>query len=275
MKLSMMSFTMSLQKDFFDLTQMFDLAAELKLDGIDLVTLHDTPAIELRKMADDRGFPVVAHTFRADLNFPSAAQRREAVDLCREGIDAAVVLGAPTVMIPTPPKAGVDRDNSRRNWIAGLQEVIPFANDAGINLTVENFPGAQSPFVIATDLLEAVQQVPGLKVTYDNGNAFSGEEPAQSFKDIAEYVVHAHFKDWDVVEEGQGNKMLNGKTMVPALIGEGAIDTKACLKALIDANYDQCINIEYCNNKYNPTEAVRMATKYLRNLDAELMATSS
>ncbi len=266
----MMSFTMSLQPEFFDLTQMFDLTSELKLDGIDLVTLHETPASELRKMADDRGIPIVCHTFRADLNFPTAAERQPAVDLARKSLDAAVTLGAPTVMIPTLPKAGVDRDLSRRNWIAGLQELIPYANDVGVALTVENFPGEGSPFVIATDLLQAVREVPSMKITYDNGNAFSGEEPAQSFKDVAEHTVHAHFKDWDIVEEGQGTKMLDGRTMAPALIGEGAIDTKACLKALADAGYDRYINIEYCGRKYNPTEGVRKATEYLRRINEEL-----
>ncbi|MBL4701521.1 MAG: sugar phosphate isomerase/epimerase [Phycisphaeraceae bacterium] len=271
MKLSMMSYTMSRQPNF-DLTEMFDLTAELKLDGIDLVTLHGSTASELRKMADDRAIPVVAHTFMADLNFPTEAERSKAVDDARRGIEAAVVLGAPTVMIPTPAKAGVDRNESRKNWIAGLQEVIPFANEAGVNLTVENFPGAGSPFVIASDLLEAVQQVPGLKITYDNGNAFSGEEPIQSFKDVAEHVVHVHFKDWKIVEEGQGMKMLNGKTMASDLIGEAALDTKGCLKALEDANYDRCINIEYEGNKYNAADAIRKATKYLRRINAELIA---
>ncbi len=274
MKLSMMSYTMSRQPKFFDLAQMFDLTAELKLDGIDMVTLHGSTAKELRKMADDRAIPVVCHTFIADLNFPTTAERSKTVDDARRGIDAAVELGAPTVMIPTPAKAGVDRDVSRKNWIAGLQEVIPYANEADIILTVENFPGAGSPFVIATDLLQAVREVPGMKITYDNGNAFSGEEPIQSFKDVAEHTVHVHFKDWDIVEEGQGMAMLNGTTMASALIGEGDIDTKGCLKALTDANYDFCINLEYEGNKYNPTEGVRKATEYLRNAYAELTATS-
>lgn len=266
MKLSMMSYTMSRQPEFFDLKEMLKLTEALDLDGIDFVTLHGMTAKELKKISDDHGVTVVAHTFATDLNFPDASGRAEGVDTAKRGIEAAVELEAPLVMIPTPAKEGIDRDVSRYNWIEGLKEVQPFAEDAGLILTVENFPFAGSPFVIADDMLDAVHEVPGLRITYDNGNAAGGEDPAESFKQCAEYVVHAHFKDWEEATAEEGKSMLNGEFWKSALIGEGMIDQKSCMEAMMAADYDGCINIEYEGNKYKPDDAIRKAVTYLRDL---------
>lgn len=268
MKLSMMSYTWSRQPQHFDLLKMLKQTQELGMAGIDLVGLHDRKAKELRQMVDDHGVPVVCHTFFADLNFPDASGRQAGCDAAKRSIEDAVILGAPVVMIPTPGKAGVDRHVGRRNWIAGLQALQPFAAQAGVVLTVENFPGADSPFVVADDVLEAVRTVPGVKVTYDNGNAASGEEPAESFRRCAVHVAHAHFKDWDIRDTpAEGYRLqLDGRYGKPALIGEGALNQKACLAAMRAAGYAGCINIEYEGNDYTPAEACRRAAAYLRGL---------
>jgi len=266
MKLSMMSYTLARRPDLFTAKGMFDLTRELKLDGLDLVSLYDKSAADWRKMADDYGVPIVCHTFFASLDFPDAAGRAAGIDAAKRGIEAAVTLGAPTVMIPTGHSK--DRQAGRRNWIAGLKEVQKFAAKAGINLTVENFPGAASPFVIADDMIEAVREVRGMRITYDNGNAATGEDPAESFTRCAKFVVHSHFKDWEPAGE-DGMLMLNGRRYRGALIGEGVVDQRACVAAMTKAGYSGYINIEYEGDKYTPEEATRRATPYLRKLIAE------
>ncbi|OGV94381.1 MAG: hypothetical protein A3K19_05585 [Lentisphaerae bacterium RIFOXYB12_FULL_65_16] len=262
----MMSYTMARQPQFFTLKGMFELTRELNLDGLDMVSLYDKDAKELRRMADDHGVPVVAHTFFCDLNFATKEERAPAMDKARRSLDDAKTLGAPVVMVVTPPKAGMTSAASRRNWIAGLQELAPFAQQAGLALTVENFPGVESPFVTAAQFLEAAAAVPSLRLTFDNGNAATGEAPAESFRRSAKYVVHAHFKDWDVVEnETPGYRpMSDGRFYRSALIGEGALDHRSCLEAMRDAKYPGCINIEYEANKYPPAEGIRRAAAYLR-----------
>jgi sugar phosphate isomerase/epimerase len=268
MKLSMMSYTVARQKDHFDLKRMLDLTAELGMGGIDFVTLHDETPKTLKKMCDDRGIKVVCHTFMADLNHPTAQERQPGVETCKQGIENAVALGAPVVMLPTPAKPERSSAESRRNWIEGLKEVAPIAQDAGVTLTVENFPGKESPFVTADHFLEAAAEVPGLKLTYDSGNAGSGEDPAESFRRTASYAVHAHFKDWSVSDEPKEGyrEMLDGRYYAPALIGEGCIPHKEIVEAMKSAGYDGFINIEYEGNKYDPYEGIRRAVDYLRRL---------
>lgn len=272
MKYSMMSYTMTRQKEHFDLDEMLRLTLELDLAGIDLFGTCGLPAAELRKRLDDAGIPVVCYIFSANLAATDRAERAQALGAAKRAVEEAVALGAPRLMVTTPGAEGVDRAEMRRRWIGGLQAALPTVQDAGLTLTIENFPGASSPFVVADDVLEGIRQVPGLKLTFDNGNAASGEPPGESFARCAEHVVHAHFKDWTVVDEPAPDRrlMLDGRYYKAALIGEGDIDQAGTLAAMKRAGYDGCINIEYEGNDYPPAEAVRRAVAYLRRLEETL-----
>ncbi|MBI2437617.1 MAG: sugar phosphate isomerase/epimerase [Lentisphaerae bacterium] len=266
MKLAIMSYTLARAKDF-DLNAMCALANELKLDGVDLVTTYGKKPQELRRMLDQHGLKTVCHTFLADLIFPSTAARQAGVDTIKQGIEAAVILGTDRVMIPTPGKKGVPRDLARSYIIRGLQEALVLARQAGLTLTLENFPGATSPFAISSDLLEAVREVPGLKITFDNGNALiGGEDSAASFERCAPHIIHAHFKDWVLGEHGQGMEGLDGRWYQAALIGEGLVNHQACLQAMRRSGYPGYINIEYEGDRYAPADATRRAAGYLRQL---------
>lgn len=268
MKLCMMSYTVSRQEDHFDLKRMLNLTADLGMEGIDFVTLHGESPQTLKAMCDDLGIKVACHTFVADLNYPTPEERQQGVETCKRSIEDAVTLGAPVVMIPTCWKDGRSSAESRRNWIEGLKDVAPIATDAGVALTVENFPGKDSPFVTADHFLQAAAEVPGLKLTYDSGNAASGEDPVESFRNTSSYVVHAHFKDWDISDKPKDGyrEMLDGRYYKPALIGEGAIPHKEIIETMKSAGYEGFINIEYECDKYDPYEGIRRAVEYLRSL---------
>lgn len=275
MKLSVMSYTFSRQgwkkNGRFDLEGLCRVAHALNIDGADIVTDHDLPPAEIRKVLSDSGISAVCYTFSAALNAATASERTAGVDAVKAGVDIALAIGAPLIMVVTPGKKGVPRDVSRRQFIHGLQESAAFARQAGIAMSIENFPGAGSPFVISSDILEAIREVPGLKLTYDNGNVMTGgEDPAASFTLCAAHTVHAHFKDWALAEPGKGMEGLDGRRYEAALIGEGIVPHRACLAAMKQAGYKGYINIEYEGNKYPPDEATRRAAEYLQGLIREL-----
>jgi len=76
-KLSILSYTMFRQPEYFDLEKMIELTKELNMDGIDFVGLHNMEPGQLRKMTDDYGIPVVCYTFRPDLNHDSIEGRKQ------------------------------------------------------------------------------------------------------------------------------------------------------------------------------------------------------
>jgi sugar phosphate isomerase/epimerase len=266
MKLSMMTYTVTRSPEF-DLVKMLELTKELELAGIDICFADKLgrPVKELRKMLDDYGIPVVCNTFGNDINAPGMAEKKWEDNL-KAGLEEAVILGAPVIMIPTPGAPGLGREENRGNWLAVLGRGVELAGEYGIKMSIENFPGEDSPFVTADDFLDAVKEAPELKLTYDNGNAASGEEPAESFRRCSEHVVHAHFKDWYVSKEpAEGwRRMLDGQYYRSALIGEGAVDHASCIRAMEELGYKGCVNIEYEGNKYNPYEGIKKAAAYLR-----------
>ncbi|MCX7016736.1 MAG: sugar phosphate isomerase/epimerase [Candidatus Sumerlaeota bacterium] len=278
MKLSMMSYTIARQAAAFSLRGMLELTRELNLEAIDFVGLHGAEPKELRRMIDDFGIRCVCHTFFVDLNHDTPAARRPGVEAVKRGVEAAVVLGADKVMIPTANKTGAPREQARRNYMDGLNDCAEFARPAGVTLTVENFPGPGSPFVVSDDVLEGVRKVPGLKITFDSGNVLTGgEDPGESFRRCAEHVVHAHFKDWRRAPEGGKGILtgLDGKHYKAALIGEGIVDHAAVLRAMRQGGYRGYINIEYEGDDYSAAEAVRRAARLLDGLIGEGAACDS
>lgn len=276
MKLCMMSYTMARQSspEEFDIPGMCELAIELGMDAVDFVGTYGREPYQLRQMMDDYGLKVVCYTFAAELNFPTPEERLPGVDTVKQGIETAGALGADKIMVVTPGKEGLTREESRHNFTAGFAAAMPAADDAGITITIENFPGYLSPFVTSDDFLEAVRELPDLRLTFDNGNVFTGgEDPALSFERSQDYVVHAHFKDWRVVGENEGLKALDGRSYRGDLIGEALVDHRSCLAAMHRAGYSGYIDIEYEGDDYVPEVAVRKAHKYLTELIAEITAT--
>ena len=93
----MMTYTVMHQKTY-TVEECVKIASDLKMDGIDWVTTYNRDPKELKKLSDDAGLPVVAHTFflrdKTEPAFLSSAER---------SLDDACVLGAPVVMIPPAP----------------------------------------------------------------------------------------------------------------------------------------------------------------------------
>ncbi len=262
MKFSMMSYTM--ERQGATVSDIVRAAAELAMDGIDWVTTYGEKPSELRRRSADAGLPVVAHTF-----FLRRAERGEPgwLDEAKASIDDAVEMGAPLVMIPSFSFHGIsDRLEARARWIGILAAIAPVAADAGVVLTIENFPGAASAFVTAADFFEAQKQVPSLRLTFDNGNAATGEDPLESLRAVRKFVSHAHLKDWDRSDEPREGfrPMLDGRYYRPALIGEGCVDSAATLRELEGSGYDGYVNIEYESSRYPAREAVARVLERLR-----------
>lgn len=263
MKLCMMTYTMARQG--FGVKDFIKTAVDNKLEGIDWITTYGENPDDLKKMSHDAGLEIACHTFFAR---KFLAGEKDWLDEVKQSIENAVALDAPVVMIPTCSREDMDRDMFRDMWIDGLKQIAPLTDDAGLILTVENFPGTLSAFVTAEDYYKAKAEVPQLKLTFDDGNAAFGEDPSESFKQCADDVVHAHFKDWYIVDQPQEGyrDSLIGKYFKPALISQGDIDTESVWKTMKACGYKGFINIEYESNDIKADKAIQIAADYLRGI---------
>jgi sugar phosphate isomerase/epimerase len=274
MNYTMMTYTMSRYPDF-DFKKTVEFSKEIGLKHIDICFLGGPikfSAAEAKKICDDSGLKVACNTFGLDINGKDMTLEKW-LETLKQKTEDTVGLGSANMMIPTPPAQGMSASQNRANWIRALSRGVELAKNAGLRLSVEHFPGETSPFLTSSDMLEAIKEVPDLRVTYDNGNCSEGEDPAEGFRRVAKYVIHSHFKGRyisDTEKEGF-RKMKNGKWCSSALIGEDDIDHKACLRAMKENGYaDGTVNIEYEGNKYNGYDAVRKAVDYLRAAEKAL-----
>ncbi len=271
MKISMMSYTMGRGEwgKTKDVVALCTFTRELGLEAIDWVTTHDHDPREIRRITDDFGLPAICYTFSARIQSPDAATRQAALDQVRKGLDTAGVLGADKIMIVVSGLPDVPRERARGRALEGLAGAVEMGSAAGIAVTIEHFPGVNSPFATSADMNDAIQAVPGLKITYDNGNALtSGEDPADAFRNSRDHIVHAHFKDW--VPSDEGLLGLDGRHYRGALVGEGIVDPVPCLQAMHEAGYQGYINFEYEGSEYDAAEAMRKGVPSLQALIAEV-----
>ncbi|NLC11864.1 MAG: sugar phosphate isomerase/epimerase [Firmicutes bacterium] len=268
MKISLMSY--SLARGSWgqepDLVALCELAREIGVDGIDWVTVYNFDPKEVAKVTADYGLKNVCYTFFAHIHHADPDIRAEATEKLKRGFEVASILGSDKIMLPLLGMDGQSRELTQELALEKLAEAVSLAEPYKITVTVEHFHGTQAPFITTEDMKKATAAVPGLKVTYDNGNVYTaGEDPAEAFWAIKDHIVHAHFKDWEVVEEGK-TRGLDGRCYKPALIGEGVVEPLPCLRAMKKAGYDGYINMEYEGTEYDPKDAIVKGTKYLQAL---------
>lgn len=259
MNFSMMTYTMMRQKGYTP-EDCVRVAEELQMEGIDWVTTYGKDPAYLRKLSADAGLAMAAYTFF----IPKDQDLQGQLDHAAKELDAACTLEVPLVMIPPCPLKDGSREEHFKQWMEILAGIAPMARSRNLMMTIENFPGLTSPFVTSADFYAAKKEIPELKLTFDNGNAFFGEDPVESVQKCFPDIVHVHLKDWQ--ESPDGRPMLNGRKYVSALIGEGVVDSRATVKALQEAGYQGYINIEYEDDKYPADQAIRKVLADLRQV---------
>jgi sugar phosphate isomerase/epimerase len=274
MKISMMTYTMARGRkadEKFDVKALCEFTRELKLEAVDWCGTYGHDPKEIRRTMDDFGLKTVCYTAGCDLNFPTAAERAPGRETFKKMMEIANILGADKIMLPVGGKRDIPREQSFRNYMSGLHEVIGVAEKAGVTVTVENFPSATSPFIVSADVNRAVAELPQLRTTFDNGNVTCGGEPApDGFKNSAQWVIHSHFKDWTLVPEGSGLKCLDGKCRKGALVGDGTVDQIGCLRAMKEYGYKGYINFEYEGSDLTPRQATIEGVRRMREWMAAL-----
>jgi len=247
-----------------DIEKICKFTKELNLQAVEWVTLYGKRAEEVRKIMDDYGLKTSCYTFFADINFDDENKQKEGIEKIKRGIEEAKILGTDKIMLPFGGKNEYTREKSRENVLKGIEKVIDFAKSYNITITVEHFPDIRGPFLNSKDVNEAIKKVPDLRITFDSGNVLiGGENPVDGFLNSKNFIIHTHFKDWEISDKGRD--ALDEKKYTPALIGEGVIDYKKLVKTMEGEKYSYYVSIEYEGEKYPPEEAIKKALLFLTN----------
>ena len=220
-------------------------AVECGIDALDWVCRRTyAPAKQLRKLSEDNGLKIVAHT---TLDPAFTDRDPNALDDFKHTIEYAVELGAPIMMLPPFPRRDqISLEDDRKAWTGFYAQTQPLAKAAGITLTLESTGMRNSPITTAAEALEVLHAVPGLKCTLDAGNMETAEPSVNAYTVLKDHVVHFHLKDWKISDRPQENYDLKrcGKYFADAVIGEGDMDLKAFWNTVDARGRELYVNLE-------------------------------
>ena len=186
---------------------------------------------------------------------PDKARRDIRVRHTLECLEVAQALGAANISIPPggPLEKGMGRDEAFRLFYAGLDQVMPRAEELGIKVLVEPEPDLLmertaefKPFIRAI-------RSPMIGLNFDIGHFFcAGEDPVVALEELFEWVRHMHVED--IAPTREHNHLI---------AGQGAIDFAAVFGAMARLGYDGDISLELYPYVDTPDEAGRESLKHL------------
>lgn len=187
---------------------------------------------------------------------PDENRRRERIRHTVDAIRVARRLGAPSISTepggPIPP--AMTREQAMTLFVQGIAEVLPVAEECGVDILIEPEPGL---------LIESVGQSLAffariahlrLGLNFDIGHFFCvGENPQDAFRALQPHVRHVHLEDIAATREH--------RHLLP---GRGAIPLPYIIESMTEAGYDGWITVELYPYQDAPYETAQQALQYLR-----------
>ena len=196
----------------------------------------------------------------------------------KEVIDAAYTVGCTTMMlVPMAFGSTQPREEMQQGIIENLSALMPYAREKGVQICVEDFPSTQVPMCSTQDMDLLLEQVEGLKVVYDNGNMLvEGEDPMEYFYRYKDRIGYYHVKEVYIVDEEKalaygggnrpvGDRMRDGRYMIPSLHGKGILDIRGLFAAMKAENYEGYFSVEYAPGPEDGRDHAKniLETRYL------------
>ena len=258
---------MSLMMEDSPVEEIVSTALECRMEGIDWIGLHGKKASELKKLCDDAGLYIAAHTM---IKWGFINDDPNYFDEFKSSLDDACTMGVPVMMLPPfARKAQTSMADDRKRYTEYYARACELSKAAGVQLTLESTGFRTSPITTAEECLEILQQVPDLRVTFDQGNVATADDPLRAFELLRKYVVHFHVKDWYVSDTPSpaGDLKRCGKYFTDATIGEGDMDLAGFWKLTNSAERELYVNPETRDytGKRSPLEVFRQVCAEMRS----------
>lgn len=230
----------------------FDAVEFTPIDGDDF-EIQKENARKIREEADRVGIEINAYTVGANLYNDSKEEMEKEVERLKGQVDIANILGAKVMrhdVCNTLSKSGNGRSfDLMLPFIAeNARKVTEYAQTLGIKTCSENHGYIAQDSDRVERLFNAVNH-DNYGLLVDIGNFICVDEnPTLAVSRVAPYAIHAHAKDMIIRPEEIGeckHITRGGNYFGGAVIGEGDIPVKKCLKILKAAGYDGFLTIEY------------------------------
>ena len=187
---------------------------------------------------------------------PEPERRAIRVRHTLECLEVARRLGAANISIPPggPLEKGMGRSEALRLFHAGLDQVMPTAEEMGIKVLVEPEPDLLMERTAEFKPFIREIRSPMVGLNFDIGHFYcAGEDPAAALEELFEWVGHMHVEDIAATREH-----------IHLIAGQGAIDFAAVFTTMARLGYDGDISLELYPYVDSPDEAGRESLEHLR-----------
>ncbi len=160
---------------------------------------------------------------------------------------------------PGGPLDNMSRKAAMSLFHQGLEQVIPFAEELGVNILVEPEPDLlmENSAEFKSFIKDVRSPIVGLN--FDIGHFFcAGEDPSAAFEDLFEWVGHVHLED--IAATRVHNHLI---------AGHGVIQFLDIFKTMVRLNYQGDISLELYPYVDTPESAGRESLEYLRPIFSE------
>jgi sugar phosphate isomerase/epimerase len=191
---------------------------------------------------------------------PDPERRAIRVRHTLECLEVARALGARNISIPPggPLEKGMGRDEAFKLFYAGLDQVMPTAEELGIKVLVEPEPDLLMERTAEFKPFIREIRSPMIGLNFDIGHFFcAGEDPAAAFEELFEWVGHMHVED--IAASREHNHLI---------AGQGAIDFAAVFGAMARLGYRGDISLELYPYVDTPDAAGKESLAHLRPIFA-------
>jgi sugar phosphate isomerase/epimerase len=151
---------------------------------------------------------------------------------------------------------GEDRPERYEKYFKIMADAAAFAQERGIKLVMKPHGGGSGA---SGEILAAIKAVahPNFKIWYDAGNIiyYTGKDPVEEFKPIAQHVTGFCAKDCAVETDATGKR----KPDVMIQFGAGQVDFAAMFKAMKSAGFNGPLMVECCKIGATPEETMANA----------------
>lgn len=233
MKFSLMTYSLvsKMRSGEMKLEDVIAFAENEGFDAIELLMFDfSRPTGEIKTMLENHQMKISCINAFVDLAVQQEDTHSDNIALCQQIIDKAVELSAPMVMlVPAIPQFIASEEDKQKGGlpriISALQKITPYAESKGVVLTIENYPALQTPpFCSVAEVTNILDQVPGLKLTFDYGNMLvAGEDPLKAYEMLKKYTVNVHLKDWQFVTEETETQSVDGRYLKSVAHGQGVM----------------------------------------------------
>lgn len=242
-------------------------AVECGMPAIDWVTCHGQEPKYLKRVSEDAGLVIAAHTMFLDGAMTTGVQPRECF---LRSLADAVELGTHRLMVPPFPDDSIpDMTESRKRWIDFYAWAVPVGKAAGVQITCEPTGCINSPITTAEEMKEVLDAVPELKLTFDVGNMATADmDLVGGYRKVKDSIVHFHLKDWAIFDQPCkfSDYKRTGKHYVFTIINRGSLDLRNWWDNVDESQKDLYVNLETNETelKIPPPEVMKMVSDELR-----------